>query len=50
MKVRTIIFRFSSIANAVQFKGVLLRHEDWEGCNIHFIDDPCEKAAGVHLE
>ena len=49
-QVRTIVFRFTSIAAAVEFKKMLIRNEDWEGCNIQFMDDQCEKATGVHLE
>ncbi|KAF7507759.1 hypothetical protein GJ744_010060 [Endocarpon pusillum] len=49
-KVRTIIFRFTNIADAVTFRGQLLRDEDWEVCNIQFMDDPVQKATGVHLE
>ena len=49
-KIRTIVFRFTSIADAVQFRGMLLREEDWEASNIQFMDDPCAKATGVHLE
>ncbi|ERF71606.1 hypothetical protein EPUS_00595 [Endocarpon pusillum Z07020] len=49
-KVRTIIFRFTNIADAVTFRGQLLRDEDWEMCNIQFMDDPVQKATGVHLE
>jgi hypothetical protein len=29
---------------------MLVRQEDWEGCNIQFMDDPCEKATGVRAE
>ena len=49
-QVRTIIFRFTNIADAVNFRGQLLRDEDWEMCNIQFMDDPVQKATGVHLE
>lgn len=49
-QIRTIIFRFTNIADAVNFRGQLLRAEDWEMCNIQFMDDPVEKATGVHLE
>jgi hypothetical protein len=44
------MFRFTSISDAVSFKSMLVRHEDWEACNIQFMHDPCEKATGVHLE
>lgn len=50
LQVRTIIFRFTNIADAVTFRGQILRDEDWEMCNIQFMDDPVETATGVHLE
>jgi hypothetical protein len=49
-QVRTIVFRFTSINDAVTFKAMLTRDEDWEACNVQFAVDPCEKASGVHLE
>jgi hypothetical protein len=49
-EVRTVVFRFASIGDAVVFKGMLVRDEDWETCNIQFGIDPREKAVGVHLE
>lgn len=49
-KVRTIVFRFTNIADAVTFRGQLLHDEDWEMCNVQFMLDPAEKATGVHLE
>lgn len=45
---RTITFRFTNISDAVRFKGVLIRDDEWEGCPIEFAEDPCEKATGVH--
>lgn len=50
VQIRTIVFRFTSIGEAVAFKSMLIRDEDWEGCNIQFAADPCEKATAVHLE
>jgi hypothetical protein len=50
VQIRTIVFRFTSIGEAVSFKSMLIRNEDWEGCNIQFAVDPCEKATAVHLE
>ena len=49
-QVRTIVFRFTNIPDAVQFRGQLMRDYDWEMCNIQFVDDPCAKATGVHIE
>jgi hypothetical protein len=49
-QVRTIIFRFTNIADAVTFRHQLTRDEDWDMCNIQFMDDPTKKATGVHLE
>ena len=48
-QIRTIIFRFTNIADAVQFKGQLIRDIDWELCNIQFMDDPCANATGIHM-
>jgi hypothetical protein len=48
--IRTIVFRFTSINEAVTFKAMLTRDEGWEACNVQFAADPCEKAGGVHLE
>ncbi|PGH26897.1 hypothetical protein AJ80_01480 [Polytolypa hystricis UAMH7299] len=39
-KCRTVTFRFCSIDDAVRFRGVILRHEDWEQCNIQYATDP----------
>jgi len=50
LQIRTIVFRFTSISEAVTFKAMLTRDEDWEACNVQFAADPCEKAGGVHLE
>lgn len=50
IQIRTIIFRFTNIADAVAFRGQLLRDQEWEMCNIQFMDDPAEKATGIHLE
>ncbi|KAI9832665.1 MAG: hypothetical protein M1819_004250 [Sarea resinae] len=46
---RKVTFRFCSIQDAVRFKGILARDEDWEPCNIHFSSDPCAKATAVHM-
>ncbi|KIW88373.1 uncharacterized protein Z519_10942 [Cladophialophora bantiana CBS 173.52] len=46
-ETRTIVFRFANISHAVQFKGILIRSDDWEGCRVEFAEDPCEKATGV---
>jgi hypothetical protein len=50
LQIRTIVFRFTSISEAVTFKAMLTRDEDWEACNVQFAADPCERANGVHLE
>lgn len=49
-EVRTVIFRFGNIADAVAFRGVLLRDEEWVEASVDFTKDPCEEAKGVHLE
>ena len=49
-EVKTIVFRFTSIAHGVEFLATLRRDEEWEGCNIQFQEDPCAKATGIHLE
>jgi hypothetical protein len=49
-QVRTIIFRFTNIADAVGFRQQLMRDADWEMCNVQFMVDPVETATGVHLE
>ncbi|EXJ66604.1 uncharacterized protein A1O5_10275 [Cladophialophora psammophila CBS 110553] len=46
-ETRTIVFRFANISHAVQFKGILIRSDDWEGCRVEFAEDPCEKATGL---
>ncbi|OAL30889.1 hypothetical protein AYO20_08582 [Fonsecaea nubica] len=48
--IRTIIFRFANISHAVQFKGHLIRSDDWYGCHVEFAEDPCEKATGIHYD
>lgn len=40
---RTIEFRFTNIADAVAFRGSLIRDADWEDCNIQFGEDPCAR-------
>jgi hypothetical protein len=49
-QVRTVIFRFTNIADAVGFRHQLLRDDEWEMCNVQFMVDPVETATGVHLE
>lgn len=39
-QVRTVVFRFCKIEDAVPFKAALTRNEDWEQCNIFFVADP----------
>ena len=41
VQTRTVIFRFTNIGDAVNFKAQLTRDEDWEHCNIQFTADPC---------
>ncbi|KAI4155777.1 MAG: hypothetical protein LQ341_000137 [Variospora aurantia] len=48
--MRSVMFRFCEIADAVKFKQTLSRAEDWEECNIHFAPDPCADATGIHFE
>ena len=48
--IRTIVFRFTSIADAVQFRAGMLRSIDFEDAAIDFAKDPCEAAEGVHME
>lgn len=48
--VRTVVFRFTSVSDAVAFRGGLLRGVDWEGVRVEFDKDPCELATGVHME
>lgn len=35
-----MIFRFTNIGDAVNFKAQLTREDDWEHCNIQFTADP----------
>ena len=48
--VRSIVFRFTNIPDAVAFKATMLRDIDWEDADIRFAIDPCEKATGVHFD
>ena len=48
--IRTIVFRFTSIADAVQFRAGMLRSIDFEDAVIDFAKDPCEVAEGVHMD
>ena len=38
---RFVIWRFCDIADAVAFRGVLARKEEFESCNVSFSEDPC---------
>jgi hypothetical protein len=44
-QARTIDFRFTNIADAVAFRGLLTRDHEWEDCTITFAEDPCAKPA-----
>ncbi|MCJ1465500.1 hypothetical protein MMC07_004118 [Pseudocyphellaria aurata] len=48
--LRYVVFRFCSIAHAVSFKQGIVRDEEWEHCNIHYVADPCARATGVHFD
>ena len=48
--IRTIVFRFTSIADAVQFRAGMLRSIDFEDAVVDFAKDPCEVAEGVHMD
>ncbi|KAI9872822.1 MAG: hypothetical protein M1830_001151, partial [Pleopsidium flavum] len=37
---RSVIFRFCNVQDAVRFKAMLARDEEWEHCNIHYAPDP----------
>lgn len=39
-QIRTITFRFCSVRDAFEFKGVLTRNEEWEHCKIYYSPDP----------
>ncbi|KAL8723034.1 MAG: hypothetical protein Q9225_000576 [Loekoesia sp. 1 TL-2023] len=39
-KMRSVTFRFCDIADAVKFKQMLNRAEEWEECNVHYAPDP----------
>ncbi|KAL8944211.1 MAG: hypothetical protein Q9211_000680 [Gyalolechia sp. 1 TL-2023] len=39
-KMRSVIFRFCEIGDAVKFKQKLNRAEEWEDCNVHYASDP----------
>ncbi|RAL05095.1 uncharacterized protein BO80DRAFT_452026 [Aspergillus ibericus CBS 121593] len=47
---RSVVFRFCSIEDAVRFRSVLVRHADWEQCNVQYAPDPCELATGLHVD
>lgn len=38
---RFVVWRFCDINDAVAFRGVLARDEDFESCNVSFPEDPC---------
>lgn len=38
---RFVVWRFCDIADAISFRGVLARMEEFESCNVQFSDDPC---------
>lgn len=48
--MRSVTFRFCEIGDAVKFKQMLSRAEDWEDCNVHYAPDPCADATGIHFE
>ncbi|KAL8914513.1 MAG: hypothetical protein Q9171_000866 [Xanthocarpia ochracea] len=50
LNMRSVNFRFCDISDAVKFKQMLSRSEDWEECNIHFAPDPCAAATGIHFD
>ncbi|KAL5048493.1 hypothetical protein BDW71DRAFT_205610 [Aspergillus fruticulosus] len=45
---RSVSFRFCSIGDAVRFRAALVRVEEYEQCNVHYVADPCEVAIGYH--
>ncbi|KAF7593989.1 hypothetical protein BBP40_010386 [Aspergillus hancockii] len=47
---RNVIFRFCAIDDAVRFRSMLVRNEQWEHCNIQYAADPCELATGFHTD
>ena len=48
--VRTVVFRFTSIADAVACRAGLMRSLDFEDCSVEFTKDPCGLAEGVHMD
>ncbi|KAF9883203.1 hypothetical protein FE257_003860 [Aspergillus nanangensis] len=47
---RSVIFRFTNVEDAVAFRSVVIRDEQWEQCNVQYSTDPCEIANGVHAD
>ncbi|KAA8649967.1 hypothetical protein EYZ11_009127 [Aspergillus tanneri] len=47
---RTVTFRFCSIEDAVRFRAAIIRNIEWEQCNVQYTTDPCDAAAGVHVD
>lgn len=39
-QLRYVVFRFCSISHAIAFKQALVRDEEWEHCNVHYLPDP----------
>lgn len=48
--VRSVVFRFTSISDAVALRAALRRSVEWEDVRVEFVRDPCEMASGVHME
>ena len=44
---RSVTWRFTDIAHAVAFRGVLARNADFESCNVSYSEDPCALRDGV---
>lgn len=38
---RFVVWRFCDVTDAVAFRGILARKEEFESCNVHFSEDPC---------
>jgi hypothetical protein len=39
-QARNVIFRFCTIEDAVRFRAMLVRNEEWEQCNVQYTTDP----------
>lgn len=49
--LRSTSFRFSNIADSVKFKTLLTEDEEvWGDSNIRWVEDPCERTAGLHFD